>query len=70
MQRGTRCAVTATGQESFPLMLVDFGHLRGDPVTDRPIPAMPWILAAWQWIETTADFTATSRLIIMFLRKG
>jgi hypothetical protein len=70
MQRGTRCAVTATGQESFPLMLVDFGHLRGDPVTDRPIPAMPWIVADWQWIESTADLTATSRLVIKFLRRG
>lgn len=70
MQRGTRCAVTATGQESFPLMLVDFGHLRGDPVTDRPIPAMPWILADWHWVESTVDLTAISRRVIKFLRKG
>ena len=70
MQRGTRCAVTATGQASFPMMLVDFGYLRGDAVTDRPIRVMPWVLAEWHWIESTADPKAIAKHVSKFLRKG
>lgn len=70
MQRGTRCAVTTTGQEGFPLVLVDFGYVRGDPVTDRPISSMPWILADWQWVEQTPTGSKAGKQIVRFLKKG
>jgi hypothetical protein len=70
MQRGTRCALTATGQEGFPLVFADFGHMRGDPVTDRPISSMPWILADWRWVEPAATGSEAGKRIVQFLKKG
>jgi hypothetical protein len=70
MQRGTRCAIAATGQESFPLMLVEFGYLRGDPVTDRPILAMPWILGEWLWVDSTSESRDIAEEVIQFFQEG
>lgn len=51
-------------------MLVDFGHLRGDPVTDRPISGMPWILAELVWVEAFLQIPKTSETAIEFLKLG
>lgn len=70
IQKGTRCAIAATGQASFPLMLVDFGYVRGDPVADRPIVAMPWILADVLFVDPASNLTDSTRKSISFLRRG
>lgn len=70
IQHATRCAVYPIGWECFPLMLVDFGHLRGDPVTDRPISGMPWILAEIVWVEAFIQAPQTSDTVTEFLKLG
>lgn len=67
MQNATRCAVLATGQRAFPMMLVNFDFLLGDSVTDRKIPAMPWILADIVWVHSEADLSGTVNLVCQFL---
>lgn len=70
MQYGTRCAITSPGSGTFALVMVDFRHLRGDAVTDKPLSAMPWITADWTWINVTDDPLPIHNQVAAFLRDG
>ncbi len=70
MQYGTRCAIASPGHDAFALVLVDFGHMRGDPVADRPILAMPWMMADWNFIPLSQSHLAIQKRSTKFLRGG